>query len=164
MRTIFLGLGTNSGDLTKNITQAIELIGSFVSDISRAQLYTSKAMYYSDQPNFINTVVKGQTKISPTELLKKLKDIEKTIGRKKTFRNGPRMIDLDILFYDDLILETSDLQIPHKLLYERDFVLQPICDIAPDFIHPKLHKTMKELLDSIPSKSKSIVNFDERTS
>ena len=85
-----------------------------------------------DQPKFINIAIEAETDKKPEELLRILKEIEKEFGRTETVKWGPRVIDLDILFYDDLILKTPDLEIPHPLLHEREFVLKPLCEIAPD--------------------------------
>ncbi|MBU4319949.1 MAG: 2-amino-4-hydroxy-6-hydroxymethyldihydropteridine diphosphokinase, partial [Nitrospinae bacterium] len=98
-----------------------------------------------DQPKFINMAIEAETDKKPEELLRVLEEIEKEIGRTETVKWGPRVIDLDILFYDDLILKTQDLEIPHPLMHERAFVLKPLCEIAPDKRHPVTEKTVKEM-------------------
>jgi 2-amino-4-hydroxy-6-hydroxymethyldihydropteridine diphosphokinase len=101
-----------------------------------------------DQPKFLNQVVQAETNLSPEELLDHLKGIEKQLGRVETFRNGPRKVDLDILFYDDLVFDSSRLKIPHPRLAGRAFVLLPLAQLAPDLRHPVNGRTIKEMLAS----------------
>ena len=103
-----------------------------------------------DQPKFINMAAKMETSLGPEKLLNILKKIEVEMGRIPTIRWGPRVIDLDILFYDDLIMKTPDLEIPHPGIKDREFVLRPLAEIAPDKVHPVLKKSVKELLGEIP--------------
>ncbi len=144
--TVFLGLGSNIGDKKENIKHAVTQLGKQIKQIKTAKMYVTKPMYYEDQADFVNTVLVGQTNLSPKDLLTFVKQIEKQIGRVERFPNGPREIDIDILFYDDIIYKDDDLQIPHLRIQERPFVLKPIMDIDPEFIHPALKKTIKELL------------------
>ena len=102
-----------------------------------------------NQPAFLNMAVKCETALEPESLLKRLKQLEVQLGRERSFRWGPRLIDIDILFYDDLILKSKSLIIPHPRLQERAFVLVPLADIAPSFVHPVLKETIKELLSSV---------------
>ncbi|NOZ68551.1 MAG: 2-amino-4-hydroxy-6-hydroxymethyldihydropteridine diphosphokinase [Deferribacteres bacterium] len=102
-----------------------------------------------EQPKFINMAVEIETEAPPHELLRLLKDIEAAIGRQPSVRMGPRVIDLDILMYDDLHLKTPDLEIPHPRIKYRDFVLRPLAEIAPDTIHPVHKKRIRELLDNL---------------
>ena len=104
------------------------------------------------QPKFINIAVEIETSVEPEELLKLLKKIESEMGRLTTFRWGPRVIDLDILFYDDLVIKTPDLEVPHPGIKDRDFVLRPLAEIAPDLVHPILKKSIKELFLDYPGK------------
>jgi len=110
-----------------------------------------------EQDNFINTAVGGETNLNPHDLFLFVKGIEKKIGRIKRFRFGPREIDIDILFYDNLVFKDKDIQIPHTSLHERDFVLQPLADLAPATKHPVLHKTVKELLENLPKDAHSVL-------
>jgi len=119
-----------------------------VTALSRC--YETVAAYVLDQPNFLNLALRGETALTPLDLLAYLKQIEQTLGRQKSVRYGPRQIDLDILFYDDLILESESLQIPHARLHERGFVLRPLLDIAPQLRHPVLHQTIQELATQLP--------------
>ena len=145
MHKVFLALGSNVGDKKTNIQKAIELLGDHIHNISVAKLYETKPMYVENQEMFLNTALAGQTSLSPEALLTVVKKLEKEIGRKERFRNGPREIDIDILFYDDLIFQNENLQIPHPRIQERDFVLKPLMDLNPNFMHPVLKKPVKDL-------------------
>ncbi len=153
MEKVFIGLGSNVGDRKKNIDTAIEYISQIMTEISVAPIYVSKAVGYENQPDFFNTVVSGFTELSPEKLFIKLKEIEKKVGRIKRFRWGPREIDIDIIFYGNTVIETKELIIPHPRAYERDFVLKPLSDLQPDFLHPVLRKTVKELLLNLKHRS-----------
>ena len=149
MHTVFLALGSNVGNKKENIKRAVSALEKKVKKIQIAKLYETKPMYFENQDMFINTVIKGQTQLSPTELLAFVKLLESDLGRQKRFTNGPREIDIDILFYDNLIYQTTKLQIPHPRMAERNFVLQPLVDLNPNIIHPSLHKTAQKLLDEL---------------
>lgn len=152
MHTVYLALGSNIGNKKQNITEALQLLKKHVTNITVAKLYATKPMYYEDQDTFLNTVLKGETHLSPQELLTAIKQIEQQLGRKKRFRNGPREIDIDILFYDDTIMQSEHLIIPHPAIQERDFVLKPFMDIDPDFVHPVLKSTIKNLFNNLREK------------
>ncbi|RCK65227.1 Folic acid synthesis protein FOL1 [Candida viswanathii] len=162
--TAFVAFGSNSGDQILNINDALRLLQGYgITVESTSSLYISKPMYYLDQPDFFNGVIKVNFQnISPHRLLEILKEIEYShLKRVKEFDNGPRSIDLDIILYDDVTLNTDDLIIPHKALLERTFVLQPLCEILPpDFIHPisaeSIHSHLKQLLKDKPQEDESI--------
>lgn len=145
MSMIYLALGSNLGDRKQNILKAIELLKKKVKNISVAGFYETKPQYYEKQDIFLNTVLRGETDLPPSELLRFVKKIEREIGRKPRIRYGPREIDIDILFYDNLVYKDKILIIPHPLLQERYFVLRPFLDLDAEFVHPVLKKTIGAL-------------------
>jgi 2-amino-4-hydroxy-6-hydroxymethyldihydropteridine diphosphokinase len=157
MNTVFLALGSNIENRKQHIEKAIVLLREKINDITVAPLYETKPRYFENQNNFLNTVLSGFTELEPQELLQFTKTVQKKVGRVERFRYGPREIDIDILFYDNVVYKDEELEIPHPRLQERDFVLQPFSDINPDFSHPLLKKTIRELLDSLPEEQRSII-------
>ena len=142
---VFIGSGSNLGDRLTALDTAAKLLAPDVRVLKASKVYETPPWGYEDQPAFLNQVLQVETELDPPALLMVLKRIEQKMGRKATFLYGPRGIDLDILFYDGLIYSTDSLQIPHPLASERAFVLVPMREIAPEFIHPALSKTMTEL-------------------
>mgnify|MGYP000050047362 CR=1 FL=1 len=153
MTTVFIALGTNLGDRLANLHDAINALAPDVHILRESTIYETPPWGYTDQPAFLNMVVEAETSLDPRALLDYLKKREDELGRVKNFRYGPRHIDLDILFYDDLVFEDERLQIPHPRLHERAFVLVPLADLAPEFVHPVFGKDVKSLL--------SILDCDE---
>lgn len=147
--TIFLSMGSNLGDRLTNLQDAIRSLPPIIQLLSQSQIYETEPWGYTEQPAFLNLVVKASTELSPKKVLTFIKDIEVALGRKATFRFGPRLIDLDILLYDDLVLNSPRLTIPHPRLSERGFVLIPLAELAPDLIHPVTRKTIQQLLSTI---------------
>lgn len=143
---VYLALGSNLENRAANLKEAVSSLPPQMEVKARSKIYETPPWGYTDQPSFLNQVVKVKTYLDPEPLLKHLKRLEIALGRKANFRNGPRLIDIDILFYDDLILETSSLVIPHPRLHERGFVLMPMMDIAPDLLHPVKDKKIREMV------------------
>jgi 2-amino-4-hydroxy-6-hydroxymethyldihydropteridine diphosphokinase len=149
MSIVYLALGTNLGDRLQNLQAALDAFPPSIVQRLSSHIYETPPWGYADQPAFLNMVVKCETGLGPESLLKRLKQIEVEGGREPNFRYGPRQIDIDILFYDDLVLESETLTIPHPRLQERAFVLVPLAEIAPMYQHPVLHKSIEELLAQV---------------
>ena len=147
--TVFLSIGTNLGERAKNLQRALEGLAGFCRMEATSSLYETDPWGYTDQPAFYNLAVRVQTALEPDGLLKALKALEAEIGRVPGFLYGPRLIDLDILTYDDLQLAIPGLTIPHPMLAERAFVLVPLAEIAPLLLVPGLNETVQELLDKL---------------
>ena len=133
---VFLALGSNLNDPIAQIKEAIQSLAQTVEGIQCAQLYQSKPLGPQDQPDFVNTVISGHTALTPNELLTKIQEIELQQQRVKTQHWGPRTIDIDILFYGNLRMNTPELTIPHKELFNRAFVTIPLLDLIPNGITP----------------------------
>lgn len=157
---IYIALGTNIGDRIENLRAAIRSLPPHFERVRPSRIFETPPWGYADQPAFLNMAVHARTDLSPAESLARLKQAEVELGREQTFRWGPRLIDLDILFYDDLVLDSPPLVIPHPRLHERAFVLVPLADIAPGLIHPVLGKTVRGLLAEVDASS--IVPFTEQ--
>src|SRR5581483_4145004 len=150
MAVIFLALGSNLGNRLENLHNAVKHLAPF-AQISRASsIYETEPWGITEQPRFLNMVVESETTLAPDELLGVVKTVERNLGRTETIRYGPRMIDIDILFYDDVIYKSGTLEIPHPRLSERRFVLVPLNDIAPDLLHPSMRVTVRELHARLP--------------
>jgi len=153
MPTAYIGIGSNLGNREENCERAIRLlIEHGITVTKRSSMIETEPWGVREQPKFINMAVEIGTELDPEGLLRILKKIEEEIGRLPTSRWGPRIIDLDILLYDDLIMETPDLVIPHPGMSEREFVLKPLAEIAPEKMHPVLKKSIKSLLMELSGK------------
>jgi 2-amino-4-hydroxy-6-hydroxymethyldihydropteridine diphosphokinase len=157
---IYLALGTNLGDRLSNLRAALRSFAPDLEVVADSRVFETPPWGYATQPAFLNMVVHTRANLSPEDSLVRLKQLEVELGREQTFRWGPRLIDLDILFYDDLVLDTPRLVIPHPRLHERAFVLVPLMDIAPDLRHPLLGKTIRQLLATVDANG--IVPFSEQ--
>ena len=148
---VYIGIGSNIGDKLNHCEKAISEI--LKADrhklLAKSSLFKTQPVGYASQDWFVNGVIKLETDLEPPELLRTLKTIESQLGRAQTFRWGPRTIDLDILFFDDIEIHTEELQIPHPLIQNRQFVLVPLVQIDRNFIHPVLKRTIQELLDNL---------------
>ena len=148
MQMVYLGIGSNIGGRENNCLRAISLLGENGLKITkRSAMYETEPWGVKDQPRFINMAVEAETDVSPRDLLALIKKIESEMGRRTGKKWGPRVIDIDILMYENIQMNEVDLSIPHSLMHEREFVLRPLSEIAPDKIHPVLCKTIRELLD-----------------
>ncbi len=143
---VYLALGSNLGNRAANLKEAIAALSPQMEVQAKSKVYETPPWGYTEQAKFLNQVLKVKTYLEPVLLLKHLKRLELALGRTATFQNGPRLIDMDILFYDDLVFESSGLVIPHPHVHERGFVLLPMLDIAPDFVHPVKLKSVRELI------------------
>jgi GTP cyclohydrolase IV len=147
--TVHLALGANIGDRRGNLAAALQRLREVMELDIVSSLYETEPVGYTDQPRFLNVVCRGKTWLDAEGLLKYAKEIEAAIGRKSSFRNGPRPIDIDILFYDNLHSEQEHLTIPHPRMRERAFVLVPLAEIAPEAVDPVSGKTVQQLLSEI---------------
>lgn len=149
----YLSLGTNLGNKEENLHTAMILIEEQIGGItSQSALYVSAPWGFSSENTFLNNVVVVQTSLTPETLLDTTQDIERTLGRTHKSMNGQyadRLIDIDVLFYDQRIIHTSTLTLPHPLMHRRLFVLEPLCEIAPTFIHPVLKKDIRTLCNEL---------------
>ncbi len=153
----YIGVGSNLGDSEYNCRQAIALLaGSNMQLQVCSSFYRSEPVGYSPQPHFINAVVRLQTELSANDLLVELKAVEKRLGKDIKEKWGPRTIDLDILLYDNLIIDDDDLHIPHPRMHMRSFVLMPMLELDPQLIHPVLGISIKELLDKLEKPTECI--------
>jgi len=143
---VYIALGTNLGSREQNLQTAKDFLSRKATILQESAIYITPPWGYLDQPDFLNQVIEVSTHLRPVPLLRYLKRIEKQMGREKLIQNGPRLIDLDILFYGDQVLETGNLQIPHPRMVGRAFVLVPLNEIAPDFIHPVLNVSVSDML------------------
>ncbi|HMA61610.1 MAG TPA: 2-amino-4-hydroxy-6-hydroxymethyldihydropteridine diphosphokinase [bacterium] len=156
MGLILLGLGSNLGDREQNIYQAIDEISHRAGKLQDfSSLYETEPRYFEEQPDFLNMVIKIQSKLTPGQLMSTCLKIEKDLGRQRNkYQNRAREIDIDMLFYDDKILDSKDLKLPHPRLSERRFVLEPLNEIVPQFKDPITEKTIDNLLKECPDKSR----------
>lgn len=148
MKIAYLGLGTNLGDKEKNLKEAIRILKEHegINIIRESSFYITEPVGYENQPDFLNAVVQIETNLSPFELLEACRFVENELKRERIIRWGPRIIDVDILLYEDLVIASDELSIPHPRMHERKFVLEPLAEIAPNVIHPSLKITVKKLL------------------
>jgi 2-amino-4-hydroxy-6-hydroxymethyldihydropteridine diphosphokinase len=155
--TVYLSLGTNLGDRLANLRTAVRELSKVLKGVRTSSIYETEPWGYADQPAFLNMVLAGTTLFSPEDLLDAIKTLEGELGREKTFRYGPRKIDIDILFYDDLVLASEKLEIPHPRLTERAFVLVPLVELEPHLVHPLAKCTALQLLEGVDARGVKFV-------
>jgi 2-amino-4-hydroxy-6-hydroxymethyldihydropteridine diphosphokinase len=145
IHTVYLGLGSNLGERDTNLRTALDRLSEFIQVGRVSSVYETEPLLVEDQPHFHNLASVGVTELEPLSLLHALKRIESDLGRVPGPRYGPRLIDIDILLFDDLILTTPELTIPHPAMLERAFALIPLAEIVPNLRHPSAKRTIAEL-------------------
>ncbi len=143
---VYLAFGSNMGNRLANLKAAISNLTPQMAVKKKSLVYDTPPWGFQDQAAFLNQVVMAETYLEPEALLAHLKRLETALGRVPSFENGPRLIDIDILFFDDVIIDTSSIAIPHPRLHKRAFVLVPLAELAPDLVHPVLRMPVRELL------------------
>lgn len=151
METAYISLGANVGDRLANLQAAIAQLESLGQITALSSFYETEPVEFTDQPWFINTVAEVDSSLSPGGLLAEMLAIEKNLGRQRNLAKGPRTIDLDILLYGRQVVKQPGLTIPHPGLHQRRFVLEPLCEIAPDAFHPVFMRVARELLAALPA-------------
>lgn len=156
---VFISIGANIGDRLRNCCRGIEALcaGDEVQLVARSPFYETEPVDYTDQGWFLNAVVEVATPLAPLALLARMQSVQQALGRSETdVPFGPRVLDLDIIFFDDLVLDTPQLTIPHPRMHKRRFVLQPICDIDGLFVHPVLGRKVETILKQLVVKGQAI--------
>lgn len=146
---VHLALGSNLGDRPDNLACALALLSRFIDKIETSSIYETPPWGVLDQPHFLNQIVRGSTSLAPMRLLAKLKEIEQEMGRQKTIRFGPRVIDLDILLYGERVIHYRRLQVPHPRMLERAFVLVPLAELSPGLVIPGSGQPVEKVLSTL---------------
>ena len=164
VKLLYIGLGSNLEDRLALLAEARRKCALSLGPIlKRSDIYYTTAWGKRDQAAFLNQIIQIQTLLEPLEVIASIQDIEKQMGRRRTEKWGPRKIDIDLLFYDQLVMKDEVLIVPHPGIHERRFVLQPFMDIDPHFVHPQSKKTISDLLDSCKDDGE-VITFNHLTS
>ncbi len=150
-KTVYLSLGSNLGDRAANLRAAIAKLAALGSVDAISSFYETEPVEFASQPWFLNCAAKLNTEKMPRQLISAILSAERSMGRQRTQKNGPRIIDIDILLFGSSVIETASLTVPHPRLHERRFVLEPLAEIAPEVRHPVFKRTMRELRDALPA-------------
>ena len=156
MVAAYIALGSNLGDRQGNLERAVAALSDYLEIRARSSVLETAPQYLEAQPDFLNMVLMGRTEIAAADLLATLQSLERRLGRVPSARFGPRVIDIDILYYGDHVIDLPDLQVPHPRLHERLFVLRPLLEIAPDFPHPQIAKTTREMIETLDSRLQEV--------
>ncbi len=156
MVIVAIGLGSNLGDRRKLLREAVRGLDVVGEQVGVSSLYETEPVGFREQPRFLNAVVLLETNSDPLSLMQVLAALERRAGRERPFPNAPRTLDLDLLLYGEDVIETPQLVVPHPRMHERAFVLVPLAEVAPHFVHPGSGKTIRELLDRLEDRSSGI--------
>ena len=147
MARVFIGLGSNLGDRQGNLREALRRLAEVDGvEVAAVSSFHKTAAVGPPQPDYLNAAAELATDLEPLDLLRRLQQIENDLGRVRTVKWGPRTVDLDLLLYDDRVIDTPDLKTPHPRMHEREFVLAPLSEIAPDVVVPRLRMSVRDLL------------------
>jgi len=158
--TVYLGLGSNLGDRKENLNKAIDYLSQRIRITMKSSVYDTEAMENREQPRFLNMVCQAKTILKPQDLLVLVKAIERKMGRQPNSHNAPRTIDIDILFYGDEVIDTTELTVPHSSLPNRAFALVPMAEIAPNLVHPVSKKTMETMMKEIKNGVQGVLKIE----
>jgi 2-amino-4-hydroxy-6-hydroxymethyldihydropteridine diphosphokinase len=147
---VYLSLGSNLGDRQVQLQDALAKLAAVGRVVATSSFYETEPVEFTQQPWFLNCAIALETNKTPEQLMAATLRIEEEMGRRRVQKKGPRSIDIDILLFDDTIVDSKELTIPHPAMHQRRFVLEPLAEIAPELLHPVLKKTIGELLDSLP--------------
>jgi 2-amino-4-hydroxy-6-hydroxymethyldihydropteridine diphosphokinase len=147
---VYLSLGSNVGDREAQLQDALAKLAAVGSVVATSSFYETEPVEFTRQPWFLNCAIALETNKTPEQLMAAILRIEEEMGRRRVQKKGPRAIDIDILLFDNTIVDSKELTIPHPAMHQRRFVLEPLAEIAPELLHPVLKKTIGELLDSLP--------------